>query len=56
MAAYLHLLPKLWVREEFWFRDQHDLFWDVLQHFLAEKNERSRSLFVCLFLFLDESM
>ena len=37
--AFLHVLPLLWAPQEYWFRDQRTLPWDVVEPLFLEINK-----------------
>ena len=56
IKAFFHVLPLLWAPEEYWFRDQRTLPWEVVKPFFAEINKARRELMKVYFVVLDESM
>jgi hypothetical protein len=56
IKAFFHVLPLLWAPEEYWFRDQRELPWDVVKLLFEEINALRCLLLCILFLVLDESM
>ena len=54
--AFLHVLPLLWAPEEYWFRDQRTLPWDVVKPLFVEINKLRQALTYILYLVLDETM
>ena len=56
IKAFFHVLPLLWAPEEYWFRDQRELPWEVIKPLFEQINKLRRLLLRTLFLVLDESM
>ena len=56
IKAFFHVLPLLWAPEEYWFRDQRTLPWEVVKPFFQELNRIRKEMMRVTFLVLNESM
>ena len=54
--TFLRVLPLLWAPQDYWFRDQRTLPWDVAKPLFLEINKLRRALTCVLYLVFCETM